>query len=60
MVRAVGQDSFQPKIGFKTRYGMVANPFATSDGDGNIDLAAGRAAGDLNIYYRRVQVTNIM
>ena len=59
MVRAVGQDSFQPKIGFKTRYGMVANPFATSDGDGAIDLTS-PAAGDQNIYYRRVQVTNIM
>jgi len=34
MVRAVGQDSFQPKIGFKTRYGMVANPFATTNGTG--------------------------
>ena len=34
MVRAVGQDSFQPKIGFKTRYGMVQNPFATTNGLG--------------------------
>jgi hypothetical protein len=34
MVRAIGQDTFQPKIGFKTRYGMVANPFATTAGDG--------------------------
>ena len=59
MVRAVGQDSFQPKIGFKTRYGMVANPFATSDGDGAIDLTS-PAAGDQNVYYRRVKVTNIM
>ena len=38
MVRAVGENSFQPKIGFKTRYGMVANPFATSNGAGAIDL----------------------
>ena len=59
MVRAVGQDSFQPKIGFKTRYGMVANPFATSNGLGAIDLTS-PAAGDQNIYYRRVKVTNIM
>ena len=59
MVRAVGQDSFQPKIGFKTRYGMVANPFATTDGDGAIDLTS-PAAGDQNIYYRRVKVSNIM
>jgi len=59
MVRAVGQDNFQPKIGFKTRYGLVANPFAgasassaiTADGVGNINS---------NRYYRRVQVTNIM
>ena len=59
MVRAVGEDSFQPKIGFKTRYGMVANPFATSNGTGAIDNTS-PAAGDQNIYYRRVAVTNIM
>ena len=59
MVRAVGQDSFQPKIGFKTRYGMVANPFATSNGLGAIDLTS-PAAGDQNVYYRRTKVTNIM
>jgi hypothetical protein len=59
MVRAVGEDSFQPKIGFKTRYGMVANPFATSNGTGAIDNSS-PAAGDQNIYYRRVAVTNIM
>ena len=54
MVRAVGQDSFQPKIGFKTRYGMVANPFA--------EAAPVSTAGSANSnkYYRRVQVTNIM
>jgi len=59
MVRAVGQNSFQPKIGFKTRYGMVANPFATTNGLGAIDLTA-PAAGNQNVYYRRVKVTNIM
>ena len=59
MVRAVGQDSFQPKIGFKTRYGMVANPFATTNGTGAIDLTS-PAAGDQNVYYRRVKVSNIM
>ena len=59
MVRAVGQDSFQPKIGFKTRYGMVANPFATTNGLGAIDLTS-PAAGNQNVYYRRVKVTNIM
>jgi len=59
MVRAVGEDSFQPKIGFKTRYGMVANPFATSDGDGTIDTTS-PASGKQNIYYRRVAISNIM
>jgi len=59
MVRAVGEDSFQPKIGFKTRYGMVANPFATSDGTGVIDTTS-PASGDQNIYYRRVAISNIM
>jgi hypothetical protein len=55
MVRAVGQDTFQPKIGFKTRYGMVANPFA----DG---LAQGQGAlnTNSNVYYRRVKVANLM
>jgi hypothetical protein len=60
MVRAVGQDSFQPKIGFKTRYGMVQNPFATTDGDGTLDNSGAVAAGKSNVYYRRVKVTNIM
>jgi len=59
MVRAVGQNSFQPKIGFKTRYGMVANPFATTNGAGAIDLTS-PAAGNQNVYYRRTKVTNIM
>jgi len=60
MVRAVGQNSFQPKIGFKTRYGMVQNPFATSDGDGALDNSGAVASGKSNLYYRRVQVTNLM
>jgi len=60
MVRAVGQDSFQPKIGFKTRYGMVQNPFATTNGAGAIDNSGAVAAGDTNVYYRRTKVTNIM
>jgi len=58
MVRAVGQDTFQPKIGFKTRYGMVANPFAEgsrADGQG-----LGRLKTNSNRYYRRVQVKNLM
>ena len=60
MVRAVGQDSFQPKIGFKTRYGMVQNPFATTNGVGALDVSGAVAAGDQNCYYRRVLVTNLM
>ena len=55
MVRAVGQDTFQPKIGFKTRYGIVANPFAqgTTAGSGALNVNANR-------YYRRVKVSNLM
>ena len=55
MVRAVGENSFQPKIGFKTRYGLVANPFAegTTQGLGRMQLNANR-------YYRRVAVKNLM
>jgi len=55
MVRAVGQDTFQPKIGFKTRYGMVANPFAEGTTQG-----LGAIKKDSNRYYRRVKVTNLM
>jgi len=55
MVRAVDQDSFHPKIGFKTRYGMVANPFAEGATAG-----AGALTKDSNVYYRRVLVTNLM
>ena len=55
MVRAVGQDTFQPKIGFKTRYGLVANPFAegTTQGEGALTANANR-------YYRRSLVDNLM
>ena len=55
MVRAVGENSFQPKIGFKTRYGLVANPFAegTAQGLGSLTVNANR-------YYRRVAVKNLM
>ena len=55
MVRAVDQDSFQPKIGFKTRYGMVANPFAQG-----LTAGAGALVQDSNVYYRRVIVNNLM
>ena len=57
MVRAVGENTFQPKIGFKTRYGLVANPFA----EGNVDnQGLGRLAANSNRYYRRVSVRNLM
>jgi len=55
MVRAVGQDTFQPKIGFKTRYGIVANPFAEGTEQG-----LGRLLLNSNRYYRRVKVANLM
>jgi len=61
MVRAVGENTFQPKIGFKTRYGMVANPFA--EGQATANNAAGQGLGALtanvNKYYRKVRVTNL-
>jgi hypothetical protein len=59
MVRAVGQDTFQPKIGFKTRYGMVANPFARSV-VGTPNVSNGTITVGTNAYYRRVSITNIM
>ena len=59
MVRAVGESSFQPKIGFKTRYGIAANPFHTgtvaASAEGAISITA-----NTNKYYRRVKVTNLM
>ena len=55
MVRAVGENTFQPKIGFKTRYGLVANPFA-----GGATVRSGALTANDNVYYRRVKVTNIM
>ena len=51
MVRAMGENTFQPKIGFKTRYGMVANPFVN---------ATGALTADGNQYYRKVRVANLM
>jgi len=57
MVRAIDPDTFQPKIGFKTRYGMIANPYVTQAGgatDGDTFTA------NRNQYYRRVKVTNLM
>jgi len=55
MVRAVGQDTFQPKIGFKTRYGMVENPFSQGTTQG-----LGTLTRNTNRYYRRVKVANLM
>jgi hypothetical protein len=60
MVRAVGQDNFQPKIGFKTRYGIQANPFAESSGSSAAAVINGAGNINSNRYYRRVQVANIM
>ena len=57
MVRAIGQDTFQPKIGFKTRYGMVANPFATTAGDGVVGTR--ETATNANRYYRIFRVRNL-
>jgi len=55
MVRAVGENTFQPKIGFKTRYGMVANPFAEG-----ATVGQGALTTNSNVYYRRVKVANLM
>jgi hypothetical protein len=56
MVRAVGENTFQPKIGFKTRYGIVANPFAK----GATLTNPGVLERNSNVYYRRVKVANLM
>ena len=55
MVRAVDTGTFQPKIGFKTRYGLVANPFAQGDtvGSGAINVNS-------NVYYRAFKIANLM
>jgi hypothetical protein len=61
MVRAVGQDTFQPKIGFKTRYGLVANPFAeTGAASGAVTAVNDAGSANSNRYYRRVKVANLM
>jgi hypothetical protein len=59
MYRAVGENSFQPKIGFKTRYGMVANPFAEGGITSGAATALGRLQTNTNVYYRRVNVSNL-
>jgi hypothetical protein len=62
MVRAVGENSFQPKIGFKTRYGLAANPFAAAGAVAAADTVNTDASLDANTnaWYRRVKVTNLM
>ena len=55
MVRAIGQDNFQPKIGFKTRYGLVSNPFANAD-----PAHRGELLWNQNVYYRKIQINNLM
>ena len=56
MVKAVSEDTFQPKIGFKTRYGMAANPFVTS-ANANQDISSSKG---VNTYYRIFRVDNLM
>ena len=62
MVRAVGESSFQPKIGFKTRYGLAANPFAAAGAVAAGDTVNTDASLDANTnaWYRRVKVSNLM
>jgi hypothetical protein len=55
MVRAVDPNTFQPKIGFKTRYGLVANPFAEGSAQGQ-----GLINAKSNVYYRAMKIANIM
>ena len=55
MVRAVDPNTFQPKIGFKTRYGMLANPFAQG-----LTVGGGALVQDSNVYYRRTIVQNVL
>jgi hypothetical protein len=52
MVRAIDPTTYQPKVGFKTRYGLVANPFATGAGTGAL-------ADGTNYYYRKFRVLNV-
>jgi hypothetical protein len=59
MVRAVGENSFQPKIGFKTRYGLVNNPFVSTGGNDYSDPSA-VGANRRNQYYRIFRVDNLL
>ena len=60
MVRSIDPNTFQPKIGFKTRYGMVSNPFVTTNGAYNGTPDGETLSANANMYYRRVQVINLM
>jgi hypothetical protein len=61
MVRAVDQSTFQPKIGFKTRYGVVANPFAQINTSTFQPIkGSGALTINSNVYYRRIIVNNLM
>jgi hypothetical protein len=55
MVRAVGENSFQSKLGFKTRYGMVSNPFSQG-----LTVGSGALTANTNVYYRRTAVINLL
>ena len=60
MLRSIDPDTFQPKIGFKTRYGMVANPFVTTNGLSSGPSDAELLTSGANQYYRRVRIKNLM
>ncbi len=62
MLRSIDPNTFQPKIGFKTRYGMVANPFVFNgvDTDGVPIPDAEALTASKNMYYRRVRIQNLM
>ena len=62
MVRAVSEDTFQPRIAFKTRYGMALNPMAESLADSSTAITdpTAPATANKNLYYRRARVSNLM
>ena len=60
MVRAVSEETFQPRIAFKTRYGMAVNPFSKVHSTAAIQSDSQPSTADSNCYYRRAKVTNIM
>jgi hypothetical protein len=58
MVRAVGEDSFQPRIGFQTRYGVIANPYSSTLANGDAKAGKGLGQGE-NDYFRKMAVANL-